>query len=251
MSKCLISVAFVGLFLAGAVQAQPSTAQILNQRLPDVQFVEQPFDQVMDWLTELTELDIVVRWQVLEDAGITRDAPVSLKVRNVRLTQVLWLIMNDVGRSEIKLAYRASGRLLILSTEEDLGQEMVVKVYDVADLLLNVPKASRMAAFDVTQGLGQQGGGGGGGGSGMFGQNQNQGQRQGQDNSGRGGGAAADAQMDELIDLIMATIEPNSWVGGGGQGTIHSFGKLLVVRNTLKAHQALGGPVRESEISGP
>ena len=37
---------------------------------------------------------------------------------------LLWMIMNAAGGSDVKLAYRASNNLLILSTADDLGTEI-------------------------------------------------------------------------------------------------------------------------------
>ena len=74
--------------------------------------------------------------------------------------------MSEAAGTEIKLAYRASGNLLILSTSDDLDKEMVTKIYDVADPLIRLPCADAQGAFNVTQGLGQNTGGEGGGGGG-------------------------------------------------------------------------------------
>ena len=235
-----------------AKRAQPPlTVRVLNQRIPAVEFVEQPFSQVMDWLADLTQLNIVVRWQTLEDAGIDRDKPISMKVRNIRLSQVLWLLMNDLGGSEIKLAYRAEGSMLVLSTADDLGQEMITKVYDISDLLIHLPRASRAAAFDVTQGLGQNtggtGGGSGGSGSGMFGQGGQQNQQGQNDQENQG----AQAELDTLVDLIQQTVVPDSWTVNGGRGQIFPFRNLLIVYNTVLVHQQLGGPVTDDTRTGP
>lgn len=225
---------------------QPLTLKLLNQRLPEVEFIDQPLDQVIEYLGELMQINMVVRWQMLEDIGVERDKLVSLKAKDLRFSQVMWLLLNEAG-SEVKLAYRASGRLLVLSTEEDLSKEMIIKVYDVADLLIRIPNASRNAAFDVTQGMGESGSGGGGS-SGMFGEgNQNDtnngnDQNQNQDQQ---------AQIDELVLLITSTVEPDSWVQNGGIGTIQPFQRLLVVRNSLLVHQRLGGYLTEDEVTGP
>jgi len=233
---------------AAARAAGTNTVRILNQRLPEITFTETPFDQVMEWLADFTGLNISVRWQVLADSGIERDTPISIQARNLRLSQVLWLIMNEAGGSEVKLAYRASGSLLVLSTAEDLSQEMVTKIYDVSDLLLNVMQAPRQSTFDVTQGMGQGGvGGGGGGGGGMFGQGtQQQGQQQG-DEFGQQG---TQEQMEKLIELIKQTVEPDSWRDNGGLGTIFAFQNMLVVRNSILVHQRLGGYLTEEEVLG-
>jgi hypothetical protein len=243
---------------AGSVASTPrpqntNTLSILNQRVPEITFEELSLEQVMDWLADFTHMNVTVRWQILADAGIDRDKPISVHARNLRLSQVLWLIMSEAAGSEVKLAYRASGNLLVLSTAEDLDKEMVTKIYDVADLLINLPRATRQGAFNVTQGLGQTGqggtgGGGGGAGGGMFGQGQNQQQQQyGQNNTNN----TTDQQIQQLVDLIRQTVEPDSWRENGGQGTIIAYQKSIVVRNTLLVHQRLGGFVNELEAVGP
>ncbi len=268
MTRTLVLGLVLGLIAATALAQEPrqpratprpqasSTLSILNQRVPELTFEDVPFEQVMDWLAEFTKLNVTVRWQVLADAGVDRDKPVSIQAHNLRLSQVLWLIMSGVAGSEIKLAYRASGNLLVLSTAEDLDKEMVTKIYDVADLLTRLPRAGRVGAFNVTQGLGQAGGQGGGGGSGagggMFGQGQGQQQQQQggarNDPYGAGGG---ETQIQELVDLIRQTVEPDTWVQNGGQGTIIPFQRSIVVRNTILVHQRLGGYVTESDVVGP
>lgn len=223
----------------------PQTLRVLNQRLPDVRFVDQPFEQVVDWLAEFTQLNVVVRWQVLEDAGLKRDAPISIQVKNLRLSQVLWLIMNEVAGSELTLAYRAAGNLLVISTAEDLGKEIITKVYDVADLLLRVPSIGQPDFTQNTQGLSSQGGGGGG--QSVFGGGQSGQRGNSQDQQLQGN----EVQMEKLLQIIRETVEPDSWVENGGQGHIQTFGNLLIVRNTILVHQRLGGFLREGELVGP
>lgn len=228
---------------------QDATMAALRQRIPEISFEEAPLEQVIDWVEEVTNLNVVVRWGTLESSGVERDTPISLRARNLQVSQVMWLIMNQAGGTDLKLAYRASGQMLVLSTHEDLGKEMITKVYDISDLLVRVPRFANAAQLDPAQALqgatqgAQMGGGfgGGGGGSGGAGGQLFQGGTQGANTEDR------DPQGDiqQLIDLITETIEPDSWVEGGGTGTIRSFQNLLVVRNTILVHQLLAGPVQE------
>ena len=132
--RTVMTYAVVCLVVASAAMAQvgtqsetpppgrtASTLDLLNQRLPEVMFEELPLEQVMEFIADFTQMNVVVRWEILEDAGIERDKAITIKVRNVHLRQVLWLIMNEAGGTDLKLAYRASGNMLVLSTEEDLG----------------------------------------------------------------------------------------------------------------------------------
>ncbi|MBZ5665866.1 MAG: hypothetical protein LAO30_14785, partial [Acidobacteriia bacterium] len=58
-----------------------------------VAFQDLPLEQVVDWLGEFTQLNISVRWQIMQDAGVDKDKPISIQARNLRLSQVLWLMM--------------------------------------------------------------------------------------------------------------------------------------------------------------
>jgi len=220
---------------------QPSVLRTLNQTIFQVSFEEQPLDQVIEWLqTQIEDMNVVVRWNRLEDLGVERDKPVTINARNLRVSQVLWMILNEAGGADVKLAYRAAANLMVISTADDLGQEMLVRVYDVSDLLVNVPRFTNAPQLDLAQ-AGQGGGAGGAGGGGsqnIFGQ--------------QGGGSQQDDEEDEnqddediqaLITLIVDTIEPDSWAQNGGLGTVQPFRNQLVVRNNILVHQKLGGAV--------
>ena len=71
--------------------------QALAKRVPEVNFKDQPLDEVMDWLGELTGVNVHVQWSRLEDNGIERDAPVSMKMRDIKIERVLRLVLNGVS----------------------------------------------------------------------------------------------------------------------------------------------------------
>ncbi|MEX2114925.1 MAG: hypothetical protein WD845_17160 [Pirellulales bacterium] len=134
--------------------------------------------------------------------------------------------------------------------------EMVTKVHSVVDLVLPAPNypyegtnlpGVGSARVVTPMGGGAAGGMGGGmGGMGMFNVDDALAQR--------GGGAAGAAQtpaaaggslptsnwrpvamrvdMDDLIEAITATVEPQSWDEVGGLGTITPIGALLAIRQT-------------------
>jgi len=223
----------------------PSTLRYLEQRIPEVSFVEAPLDQVIDWLNDLTPMQIRPRWQALEEYDIQRDKPITLQLKNLRLSQVLYMIMNEAAGPDVKLAYRASGNLLILSTAEDLGKEMVTRVYAVSDLLVRAPRFTNAPSLDLAGQGGQMGlGTGGGSGQNIFGGSQSGTQ---DDDEDRGRDQDDDADIEELIQLIIQVVEPDSWADNGGLGTINHFRNLLVVRNNIFVHQALGGYIEEAD----
>ena len=152
----------------GARARVPETLKHLKKKISQVSFEEASLDQVMDYIGGLSPMQVVVRWQVLEDAGIERDKPVTMNVQDLRLSQVLWMVLKEAGGTDLPLAYRASGRILTISTAEDLGKEMVVRVYDVSDLLVRAQRFRGAPHLDLAQ-AGQGGGGSGGGSQNIFG----------------------------------------------------------------------------------
>lgn len=226
------------------------TMALLNQRIPEVSFEDLPLDQVIEWLQGYTGMNVNVRWQTLIDQGVARDKPITLKVKGLRLSQVLWMIMNEAGGADIKLAYRATGKLLILSTEEDLGKEMLVRVYEVADLLTRVPDFRNAPQIDLQNSQQGGGGGAGGGGGGSIFSGGSGGGGQGEDdqqNQQQGQPGQVDPEMTILLNLIQSTIQPDTWVVNGGPGTIQAWRTQIVVRNNIRVHQELGGPVPDTE----
>jgi hypothetical protein len=222
----------------------PSTLAMLNKVIPQVAFEETALDLVISWLAEYTEMQIRVRWQTVEDAGVERDKPISLSVKNLSVAKVLYMVLTEAGGPDVNLAYRASGNVLIISTADDLGKEMVVMVYDVSDLLVRAPRFRNAPQLDLAQAGGQ--GGQGGGGQNIFG-GQGSGNTQDDDDQQSGRGQGQDDDIQELIELIVQTVEPDLWAENGGLGTIHAFRNLLVVRNNILVHQALGGYVSEAD----
>lgn len=206
----------------------------LDLQLPEVRFAETPFEQVMDFLGELTKVNLVVEWQDLVDAGIERDAPITLQLSNVSFRQVLRQVLSQVGR-DTPVAFTVADGLLRIATKEKLDRDKLVLIYDIRDLLVRLPRARQDQGFDVTQGLGQ--GGGGGGGGGMFGQG-NQQQDQGQDDQDPYGGGPGGALVQQIMDIIRQTVEPDSWrETGGGDGSIRDLSGQLIVYNTSDAHR--------------
>lgn len=242
-----------------AVQKHRSAVAALNLRIPEVRFDETPLEQVVETLAELAQTNLVVQWRRLEEYGIKRDAAISLHVRNLRLGQILWLVMNQPPLSETKLAYRADADMILLSTNDDLGQEMIVKVYDVQELLQSrlarptfvsgrqhemvetvVPNvaAGAVGVRPVTRNYGS--------GVGVIGQDDGGDTRDPQDEGGGGGGeedTARERRMQQLINVITTTVEPDAWIANGGNCSVLAWRGNLVVRATPVVHQALGGSI--------
>jgi hypothetical protein len=238
-------------------QELPPTAQLpavklLNARLPLVEFDEAPLADVLARLREISGANVVVRWTALEDAGVRRDTPISINVRNLRLSQVLWLVLNESDIAGAELAYRADRDMILISTVDDIGRVMITRVYDVRDLA--APKLRRpgitIGRFrEVPIGSTVSVAGGavavrpvtGSFGSGVF--------LQGSDFRRDDDEYDEDPEdlLQKLIEVITTSIEPESWAVNGGPGTIGFYRGTLVIRNTPLVHQRIAGALFEPD----
>lgn len=223
---------------AKIAQRTYNTVELLESQVADIDFVDQPLDTVIDWLgKEFPGLNIYVNWQQLESLSIEKTKEVTLSLKGFTMSRVLWMLMKEASGGETRLAYRASGNLIVISTEEDLGTEMIVKAYDVTDLIVRVRNFRDAPQIDIQQAA-QSGGGGGGN---IFG-GQGGGEEDDEEDQEAG---EIDPEMELLIEIITTTIEFESWQVNGGKGTITAFRRQLVVRNNIGVHQKLGGAIEE------
>ena len=233
-----------------AVTPRGSATKLLNTRIAQIEFDQLPLSDVFARLGEIADTNVVVRWSRLEDAGIERDKPISISTRNLRFSQILWLVISEAAAPDAELAYRADRDLILISTVDDIGRVMVTRVYDIQDLV--APKLSRPGLTigrirDVPIGNTVTVAGGavavrpiiGRFGTGTFLQGEPT-RRNGSDEYD----ADRERLLEQLIDLITTTIEPDSWAAAGGTGTITPYKGTLVVRNTLLVHQRIWGDQR-------
>lgn len=214
---------------AQTVQPLPAVPRAsLNRTVPEVRFDAAALESVFDWFADASGQNVVVQWQMLADVGIERDQPVTLRLRNVRLGTVLWLILNHVAGPDMQLAYEADREVILISTAQALSQRMIVRVYDVTDLLSRAPHFRSAYRVDLSAS----------GADGGIGRLESAGS--GDEDPEPAAGTAPGA-MALLVNVIQETVEPDSWRDNGGEGTIMPFGTQLVVRNTIGVHQQLAG----------
>lgn len=92
-----------------------------------------------------TALDtsVVLKTTKLEEVAIDTDMPLTYKLKNVRVQTALKLILGDAG-----LAYVLEDDVLLITTPEDAGSQLVTRVYDCCDLL-DVNENSAQGLFEV------------------------------------------------------------------------------------------------------
>ena len=240
-----------------------------------LEFIDRPLAEVMDQLAELTGINIHLDPLGLGEEGVASDMPVTIKLRReIALKSALNLILQPLN-----LSYVITDEVLKITSEQLRDGEVYTDTYNVADLVIPIHNFMPGGQFGMQSAINQahagalaaRGGmnngalgmaspivmaqntpagelnnnilgnvpgpvvGLGGGGPPVSGTPQAIGMGPG----GMGGGAQAD--FDSLIQLITATIQPESWDEVGGPGSVQPFetNLSLVVSQTQEVHEQI------------
>lgn len=235
--------------------APRSAVAALRLHVESAEFNQTPLINVFNKLSDASGATIFVRWAQLDKQGIEKDFPITFKARNLSLEQTLWLVLDRVRAADVRLAYIADKNLIVVSTEDDLGNEMITKVYRVADLTQTIPRqasifAGRVAGYPIITGFGVARGAAsvnveqGFTTSGVSVEVDTAGDDPVDEDVDRAN-PAPPRHMRELVNMIQASVAPETWDVNGGRGSVRAFQGMLVIRNTLKVHQLIGGRIRD------
>jgi bla regulator protein BlaR1 len=118
---------------------------LLQKRLPEVRFDAIGFSDVIDFLRDVTGANITVNWRALEAAGIDRNTPCTMRLKDVTFEQAMTHLLRDVGGGTVKLAFAVSDASVVVSTQEELAGRVQLRTYVVTDLLQEQDKGSAAA----------------------------------------------------------------------------------------------------------
>ena len=107
----------------------------LDKKIPELKFENVPFGDVMEFLRDVSSVNIVVNYKALEAAGIDRNAAVSMRLKDVPFSQALRVMLDDVGGATAALDYSVTGSVLTISTADDLARNVAIRVYDIGELI--------------------------------------------------------------------------------------------------------------------
>lgn len=232
----------------GAAARPRSARAIVNQRVASFELDQTPVREAFDELGRRMGVNVVVRWPQLANEGVRPDKPISLKLRDLPMHTVLQLVMQEAAGPDVRLAYRLSRDLLLVTTADEIMNQMVIKTYDVAEIVSGRIRrggfsigssAPYVETFEPVIG-----------GSAALvrpvvrdfwsGVSAEVSVPGGDDDFSEAG---RERRIRKLIEVIQTSVEPDSWQINGGRGTITFHGTRLIVRNSPLVHQLLGGPI--------
>jgi len=217
--------------------------KIQETRMP-FDFNNNSFEQVKGYLENVTNLNIYVDWKALSNSGVERNAPINLKLQDVPVSAALDRILEQLGDGDQRPRYDVQNGILMISSDEAMRKRVVLRVYDIRDLLLQVPVFDNAPSLELENALNQgQNRGGGGGGS------------AGGGNGGGGGngnifGDAGDENprvsreelVKQIVDIIQDSVDRDGWRDlGGDTGSLQELNGNLIITQTPINHRSIEG----------
>jgi type II secretory pathway component GspD/PulD (secretin)/tetratricopeptide (TPR) repeat protein len=209
-----------------------------SKRIPSVAFNDNALRDVVEYIKTVTNLNVDADWASLEGASIQPDTTVSLNLTNVSAKTLLDRITEKVSGTDKsqKADWAVIDGVVTIASDEKIRKRVELVIYDVKDLLIEVPDYRDVPQIDLQQAL-QASQGGGGGGQSPF-----RDQQQQEDDEERE--RAREENLDEMIQIIRDNIDTEGWVENGGDtGKITKVGNAgnLIITNTPKNHRQIAG----------
>ncbi len=100
---------------------------VLSRVLPELRFEDVGFSDVVDFLRDVTGANIYVNWKTLAAAGIEKDAKVTARLRNVKFSKALNVILDEAGSPNAKLAYTVDEGVITIAVVKEAATKPATK----------------------------------------------------------------------------------------------------------------------------
>ncbi|MCC7145650.1 MAG: hypothetical protein IT443_04320 [Phycisphaeraceae bacterium] len=194
-------------------------------------------DEVLSYIRSTTGVSLYINWAALSEAGIEPGMPVTVQLDNVTVERALQLVLDQASvlNPLDPVIYTIVDGYIHISTQSNLTRVTEIRVYDIRDLLVQVPHFTDAPNFDLASVL--ESGEGGGGASFEEGDEEELPTRE--------------EQVTEITTLLQDTVgRQDEWaLYGGDQSSVQELNGNLIVKTTPKNHREimdLLGQIRES-----
>jgi len=195
-------------------------------RLP-VDFDNNALEDVIAFIGNTADLDIDVDWNALADIGVDPDTPVSLRLASVNIEILLDRVLAKASDPVLPASWAVQDGILTITSEDVLRQNTILEIYDINDLLVQIPEFDNAPDFNLQQ----SGGGGGGGGQSPF-----QGSSEDIDLPSQ------QERVTQITDLIQGSVDQAGWqAAGGSTSTITELNGNLIIDTTPRNHREIIG----------
>jgi len=170
--------------------AQASARRALAVPIKELSVDGISLQKTIQYLQDVSSANLVVNWKVLEAAGVAKETPITLNVKELPLRKMLQLVLDQASPNS-QLVFNIDSNVIEITSQEEADKQMITKVYLVDDLIMqpqNKQAPSLSLGVSTTGGNGGGNGGGGVGNNGGGGFGNNGGGGFGNNGGGGGGG---------------------------------------------------------------
>ena len=104
----------------------------LDRQLPELSFDGVGLSDVIDFLRDVSGANVFVNWKSLEAAGIDRNAPVTARLRNIKFSKALSVVLDSAGGKMGLLNWAPDGNIIMITAGSNKVEQ---RTYDVKDLV--------------------------------------------------------------------------------------------------------------------
>lgn len=196
---------------------------------------ENRFEDVVAFIGKVSNLPIDADWESLSAVGVEKDTPVTIKLPNVTIETALNKILNKVSRDQFARAgWAVSEGVITVASEEQIRKDRRLVIYNIQDLLFEIPNYTEVPQIDLTSVLQQ---GQGGSGQSPFTGNQNT-QNQTPDQIA----IRRQERIRQIVDIIQQNVDFEGWKDNGGEtGALQELNGSLIITNTPRNHREIVG----------
>jgi len=217
--------------------AAPNPAKPLNE----VKFNGVTLADAIDWFRDATGANIDVQWKALEVVGLSKDTPVTLRLRNVPLRVALAKTLDSAAPGMAD--FYVQDNIITITSKQEADSKMVTRTIPVGDLLVDIPDFHG-PSFDLSAATNQTNNSGGGGstgpgrssssssGSSIF---------NGSDTDTKVKQATKAEKAQDLIDTIQSTVRPDVWDVNGGKAHIKYYNGTLIITAPIAVQRLIAG----------
>ena len=128
---------------AAEPEVDPVLRRQLDRQLPGLEFDAVGLSDVVDFLRDVSGANIVVNWKSLEAAGVDKNTPVTAKLRNIKFSKALNVILDGAGGGSGLVVWRPDANIITITAGAP-GGKVVQRTYDVHDLVAEGGKADSL-----------------------------------------------------------------------------------------------------------
>lgn len=209
-------------------------AELDAKRIP-ASFSDNTLEDVLEFFATVTNLNIDIDWDSLENVGVNRDTRVTLNLQPLPARVVLDRILEKVSPDRFSRAnWAVNDGVLVVASDADLRKRTFIVIYDVRDLLFQIPSFREFPELDLDSVLNQRQGGGAGS---IFQQTEQ---------AGEGDRLTKDELRDRLIEILQTNVDFEGWRDNGGDtGIIQELNDNLIITNTARNHRLISNLLRQ------